>query len=633
MTELTEYRSFIAVSRYSKWLEKGKRRERWYETAQRYINALKKQADGKLPDELYEELYQSILNHQVLGSMRGLMTAGPALDRDPMAIFNCSYVAVDDVRVFDEALYILMLGCGLGFSVERQYINKLPEIPEELFPSDTVLSVIDSKLGWARSYKELISLLYSGSIPKWDLSKVRGEGTRLKTFGGRASGPDPLDRLFKFTIETFKHAAGRKLQSIECHDLMCKIGEIVVVGGVRRSALISLSNLTDERMRSAKNGQWWTQNPQRALANNSVAYTEKPDIGIFMNEWASLYESKSGERGIFNRQAAEKLIPERRKEDGYKDYGTNPCSEIILRSAGVCNLSTCVIRAEDTKETMREKVRLATILGTIQATYTNFRYVRPVWKRNAAEEALLGVSMTGIMDNHFMNTPSVELEEFLEELKDYSVEVNIEYAEKLGINPAMATTCIKPEGTSSQLTDTASGIHTRHSDYYIRTVRADNKDPLALFMADKGFPYEVDVMKPDDGFVFAFPIKSPDGCVTRDDRNALEQLELWKLYQLHWCEHKPSVTITVREEEWLQVGSWCYDNFDILSGVSFLPHSDHSYQQAPYQEISKEEYEVALAAMPVGINWEELDDYESQDNTVGSQTLSCTAGACEVVDL
>lgn len=539
---MDDYRKFIAISRYAKWLPNEQRRETWVETVDRYVKAMTTQADKlgyTIDAELADELKEAIVNHEVMPSMRGLMTAGLALDRDPMAIYNCSYIAVDHPRAFDEALYILMLGTGLGFSVERQHIARLPEIPEELYPTDTTIVVPDSKLGWAKSFRELISLLYTGHIPKWNLDKLRPAGERLKTFGGRSSGPVPLDNLFRFTVEVFKNAKGRKLRSIEAHDIMCKVGEIVVVGGVRRSALISLSNLTDERMRVAKSGQWWEDNKQRALANNSVAYTEKPDIGIFMKEWTSLYESKSGERGIFNREAANNLIPERRKELGYTDWGTNPCSEIVLRNNGLCNLTEVVVRAEDTKDTLMNKMRLATILGTIQASFTEFKYVRPIWKKNAEEEALLGVSLTGIMDNSFLNKPSEELAKFLNSLRDYSIGINQGIADKLGINPAMATTCIKPSGTVSQLVDSSSGIHTRHSEYYIRTVRADNKDPLAIFMEEQGFPCEPDVMKPETGLVFSFPIASPEGSLTRDSLSAIEQLEMWKFYQLNYTEHKP----------------------------------------------------------------------------------------------
>lgn len=630
---MNEYRNFIAISRYAKWLPDETRRETWSETVDRYIEAIKTKSG--LPSETITELKGAILNHEVMPSMRGLMTAGKALDRDPMAIYNCSYISVDHVRAFDEALYILLLGTGLGFSVERQYINQLPEVPEELYPSDTTIVVPDSKLGWSKSYRELISLLYAGNIPKWDLSKIRPAGKRLKTFGGRSSGAVPLDNLFKFTIETFVKAKNRKLRSIECHDIMCKIGDIVVVGGVRRSALISLSNLTDERMRVAKSGSWWEDNPQRALANNSVCYTEKPDIGIFMKEWSALHASKSGERGIFYRGAAEKLIPTRRKDMPQTDFGTNPCSEIILRSNQCCNLTEVVVRESDTKETLKKKVRIATILGTIQASYTDFKYVRPIWKKNAEEEALLGVSLTGVMDNKLMSGESSvdELKQTLSDLRDYSISVNKEYAGKLGINPATAITCNKPSGTVSQLVDSSSGIHARHSEYYIRTIRADNKDPLAVFMKDKGFPYEDDVMKPDNGCVFSFPIKSPENSVTRDDRTAIEQLELWKIYQLHWCEHKPSVTINVKEHEWLDVGAWCYRNFDILSGVSFLPFSEHSYQQAPYQECPKDEYTSFLAKMPKNVDWSELTKYELQDTTKGDKMLSCSSGSCEIATM
>ena len=629
---MDDYRKFIAISRYAKWLPEESRRESWTETVFRYMNAIDKQCNNlgyQLPNDTKEELKNAIVNHEVMPSMRGLMTAGEALDRDPMAIYNCSYIAVDHVRAFDEALYILMLGTGLGFSVERQYINQLPEIPDELYPTDTTIIVPDSKLGWAKSFRELISLLYAGHIPKWDLSRLRKAGERLKTFGGRSSGPVPLDNLFRFCVEIFSGSKGRKLRSIEVHDIMCKIGEIVVVGGVRRSALISLSNLTDERMRVAKSGQWWEANPQRALANNSVAYTEKPDVGIFMKEWTALYESKSGERGIFNRQAANNLIPERRKELGYTEWGTNPCSEIVLRNNGLCNLTEVVIRETDTVASLLHKVELASILGTIQASYTDFKYVRPIWRKNAEEEALLGVSLTGIMDSLLTSNPTKEL---LNKMRDASIKTNQEWADKLGIGRAMATTCVKPSGTVSQLVDSASGIHTRHSEYYIRTVRADNKDSLAIFMQDQGFPHEVDVMKPESGLVFSFPIKSPKGCITRNDISAIEQLELWKTYQLEWCEHKPSITVSVQEDEWFEVGAWCYKNFNILSGVSFLPHSDHNYQQAPYQECSKETYEELKKHMP-DVDWELFSTYEKEDNTTGTQTLSCTGSSCELVDL
>lgn len=634
----TEYQEFIHLSRYSRYLSEENRRETWEETVDRYMSFISSQTKKKgyqiLPSEA-SGIKDFILNLKAMPSMRTLMTAGVALERDNMASYNCSYLHIDSLRAFDEAMYVLMCGTGLGFSVERQFVNRLPEVAEEFHPTESVLMVRDSKIGWATAFKELLSMLWSGQIPKWDVSRVRAKGERLKTFGGRASGPEPLVDLFNFSINLLRGAAGRKLTSIECHDLMCKIADIVVVGGVRRSALISLSNLSDERMRHAKSGQWWVAEPQRALANNSVAYTEKPEVGTFMQEWLALYDSKSGERGIFNREAANFLIPERRKELGYTEWGSNPCNEVLLRSAQTCNLSEAVIRKEDTRESIKDKVVMAAILGTIQASVTDFRYVTARWKRNIEEEALLGVSLTGEMDNSLMNgSEGLDvLGKFLEEIKEVAVTTNKEWATKLGINPATAVTLVKPSGTVSQLVDSASGLHARHSPYYIRTVRADNKDPLAMFMKDRGFPCEEDVMKPGTGLVFSFPIKSPEGAITTTDRTAIEQLELWKTYQLHWCEHKPSVTINVMESEWFEVGAWCYNNFDILSGVSFLPYNEHSYQQAPYQEISEEEYNSFLKKMPDDVDWTSLRDYERGDTTAGSQTMACSGGVCEVVDL
>jgi len=566
-------------------------------------------------------------------SMRALMTAGEALKRDNTAGYNCSYVAVNRVRAFDEILYILMCGTGVGFSVERQYVEKLPTIAEAFTDSDTTIIVQDSKAGWAKAYKELVSLLIGGQIPKWDLSKVRPAGARLKTFGGRASGPKPLEDLFRFTCDTFKRAAGRKLTSIECHDIVCKIAEIVVVGGVRRSALISLSNLTDERMREAKTGAWWEANPQRALANNSVAYKEKPEIGVFMDEWVSLYKSKSGERGIFNRSAAQKTVAKLgdRRDPSY-EFGTNPCSEIILRDREFCNLTEVIVRADDTPETLKRKVQLAAILGTWQASLTYFPYLSSDWGKNCEEEALLGVSLTGILDNKMMRTQGEDLNALLETLKADAVATNKEWAKKIHINPAAAITCVKPSGTVSQLTDAASGIHPRHNEYYIRTVRADRKDPLCQMMIDLGFPVEPCVMKPDSVMVFSFPMKA-EGSITRNDISAIEHLELWLAYQRHWCEHKPSITITVREHEWMDVGAWVYRHFDEISGISFLPHSDHSYRQAPYQDCTKTAYTALAVEMPKNVDWSLLEKYEKEDKTTGTQTFACSGDKCEIVDL
>jgi len=625
----TDYQSFIHTSRYARWLENEGRRENWSETVGRYIdNVVINLVDNKIANEIRD----AILGQEVTPSMRAMMTAGKALERDNTAGYNCSYLPVDDPKSFDEAMFILLCGTGVGFSVERQFVSKLPEVPK-LFDSDTTVVVKDSKEGWAKAFRQVLALLWAGEIPKWDVSKVRPAGARLKIFGGRASGPAPLVELFNFAITTFKNAQGRKLSSIECHDLMCFIGQIVVVGGVRRSAMISLSNLSDDRMRHAKSGQWWETAAHRALANNSVSYTEKPDMETYMREWQALVESKSGERGVYNRQAAKNQAKKFGRRDPDHEFGTNPCSEIILRPYQFCNLTEVVVRATDTMEDLERKIRLATILGTIQSTYTKFPYLRKVWSTNTEEERLLGVSLTGIMDNPLMTLRNKELESTLEHLRGIAVSTNAEWADRLGIPVAAAITCIKPSGTVSQLVDSASGIHARHSPYYIRTVRGDNKDPLTKFMIDQGIPSEPCVMKGDTTTVFSFPVKSPPKSVTRNDMTAIEQLEMWLKYQRHFCEHKPSVTISVREEEWMEVGSFVYKYFDEMSGVSFLPHSEHTYQQAPYQEIDKDAYNMLLKSMPKRIDWAGLSEYEKDDNTVAMQTMACSGDVCEIVDL
>ena len=627
----TDYQTFIATSRYARWLDDKKRRENWGETVSRYMeNVVAKVTRDEI---VLDDIEQAILNLEVMPSMRSVMTAGPAADRDNTCMYNCSYLPVDDVKSFDEAMFILLCGTGVGFSVERQYVTKLPEVPDALFASFDTIVVHDSKEGWAKALRKLIALLYAGEIPAWDVSRLRPAGAKLKTFGGRASGPAPLVDLFKFVVATFKGAVGRKLNSIECHDIMCKIGDVVVVGGVRRSAMISLSNLSDDRMRYAKSGSWWESQGQRSLANNSVAYTEKPDALAFMREWTALVESGSGERGIFNRQAAKKQAAKNGRRDATHDFGTNPCSEIILRPYQFCNLTEVVVRATDTVDTLKEKVRLATILGTLQSTYTKFPYLRKIWAKNTEEERLLGVSLTGIMDNPLLTSKNAGLEATLDELKNVAIKTNAEWAERLGIPVSTAITCVKPSGTVSQLVDSASGIHARHSEYYIRTVRGDNKDPLTQFMKDQGIPNEPCAMKPEQTTVFSFPQKSPPNAVTRNDMTAVEQLEAWLVYQRHWCEHKPSVTISVRDSEWVQVGAFVYKHFDEMSGVSFLPHSDHTYQQAPYQDCTKQEYEEMLSFMPTNIDWAKLSDYESEDNTSGMQTLACSGDSCEIVDL
>ena len=633
----TEYQSFIHMSRYSRWLEEEGRRESWSETVNRLISFFKKHIDnnydGVIKKKEWNDLEEAILSLQVMPSMRALMTSGDALDRENVAGYNCSYIPIDSPRAFDEVLYILMNGTGVGFSVERQYADKLPTVPDVEFEhTEDVVSVVDSKEGWAKAFRDLISYLYTGRVPKIDVNKVRPAGKRLKTFGGRASGPQPLVDLFDFTILKFKSARGRKLSSMECHDIVCKTGEVVVVGGVRRSALISLSNLSDQRIRGAKMGEWWNENPQRALANNSVAYTEKPDPGIFMKEWLSLYESKSGERGMFNRASAQAKAAENGRRNPDWDFGTNPCSEIILRPNQFCNLTEVVCRSTDTMTTLVKKVKLATMLGTIQSTFTNFGYLRKRWQNNTEEERLLGVSLTGIMDCIELNTID-GLAPRLETLKKHAVDTNKALADKLGIPQSTAITCVKPSGTVSQLVDSASGIHARHNPYYIRTVRGDNKDPLTEFMKASGIPNEPDVMKPEHTTVFSFPMMSPKGSVCRTDMTAIEQLEIWKVYAQSWCEHKPSVTISVKEEEWVPVGAWCWENFEYLSGVSFLPFSDHTYQQAPYQDIDEKTYKKLAKAMPTNIDWNKLQDFEKEDNTKGSQELACTAGVCELVDI
>jgi len=632
----TDYQTFIATSRYARWLDNEGRRETWGETVERYIeNIVKPLLDDSNSNGHNAEIdliRHHMLSLQVMPSMRSMMTAGKASMRDNTCMYNCSYLPVDDPKSFDEAMFILLCGTGVGFSVERQFISKLPDVPT-LFDSDTTVVIKDSKEGWAKGLRQVLALLWAGEVPKWDVSRVRLAGARLKTFGGRASGPAPLIDLFMFAVNTFRGASGRKLSSVECHDLMCKIGEVVVVGGVRRSAMISLSNLSDDRMRHAKSGNWWENAPHRALANNSVSYSEKPDSIAFMREWISLMESGSGERGIFNREASVKQAAKNGRRESCYEFGTNPCSEIILRPNQFCNLSEVVIRATDGLEDIARKVRVATILGTIQSTFTHFPYLRKVWQTNTAAERLLGVSLTGIMDNTLMTMANNGLADTLEYLKDVAVSTNAEWADRLGIPVATAITCVKPSGTVSQLVDSASGIHARHSPYYIRTVRGDNKDPLTQFMIDQGIPSEADVMKPDQTTVFSFPMKSPDGAVHTADMTALEQLEMWLMYQRHWCEHKPSVTINVKSGEWLEVGAFVYKHFDEMSGVSFLPFSEHTYQQAPYQDCTNVEYLYMIAQSPDSIDWSKLSSYEQTDNTSGMQTMACTGDVCEMVDI
>ena len=634
------YENFIALSRYARWMPEENRRETWGETVDRYFSFMLNHLDKNysyVPDEkLIKDLKEAVYNRNVMPSMRAVMTAGAALDRDHVAGYNCSFVPVDSPRSFDETMYILMCGTGVGFSVEYKYVNKLPAVPESFEKSTTTIVVEDSKNGWAKSYRELLAMLWAGQIPSVDVSKLRPAGARLKTMGGRSSGPQPLINLFDFTIAKFKQAAGRQLKPIEAHDIMCKIGEVVVVGGVRRSAMISLSNINDIEMAAAKSGNWWENNSQRALSNNSVAYSRKPEMEQFIAEWKNLYDSKSGERGIYNVAAAQKQASRWGRRDPEIHYGTNPCSEIILRPYQFCNLSEVVIRENDTTKTVAEKVRLATILGTWQSTLTDFKYLRKVWKDNTEEERLLGVSITGQFGNKFFSGKEdlKKLSEALEGLRDYARDTNKSEAAKIGINESAAITCVKPSGTVSQLVGVSSGMHAWHSEYYIRTVRGDKKDPLSTFLKEVGIPVEDDFMKPNDTYVFSFPVKAPEGAITRDHLTAIDHLNTWLVYQRAWCEHKPSITVSVKEDEWMEVGAWVYKHFDEVSGISFLPHSDHSYKQAPYQEVTETEYLELLAKMPSSIRWEDLSFYETEDGTSGTQTLACTSdGNCEIVDI
>ena len=634
---MDQYQEYIHQSRYARWIPEEARRETWTDTVYRYVNFWVEK--GYINVDEQKRLMKAIYDLDVMPSMRAMATAGKALDRDNMAGFNCSYVAINHVRAFDEILYVLMCGTGVGFSVERQEVGQLPVISEDFHDTDTTIVVSDSKIGWAKAFRELISLLYTGQVPQWDMSKLRPAGAPLKTFGGRSSGPDPLNSLFKFTVELFRRGAGRKLSSIECHDLVCKTAEVVVVGGVRRSALISLSNLSDDRMRGAKNGQWWVDDGHRALANNSAVYTERPDFEVFLKEALSLHESKAGERGFFSRMASKNQAAKNGRRDADHSFGTNPCSEIILRSAQVCNLSEVVVRADDTLETLKEKVELATIMGTLQSTLTNFRYVRPIWKRNTEEERLLGVSMTGIMDHPVLSGatdkgtwfdhPNMsDLASVLETLRQVSVDTNKLWADKLGIEQSTAITCVKPSGTVSQLVDSASGIHARFSPYYVRRVRQDVKDPLTQLLIEQGVPFEADVTNPNN-MVFSFPQKAPEGALCTKDMNAMRQLELNAVYEDSWTEHKVSQTVYYSDDEFLGVMQWVWENLNKSSGVSFLPRTDHVYKQAPYEEITAEQYEELVKGLPT-IDWSKLSDYESEDMTEGAQTLACVAGQCEI---
>lgn len=635
---MDDYARFIHLSRYARWREEDNRRETWEETVERLVNYYETKVWPMLKEEdrtneihyQFDELAGAIEDMEVMPSMRAMMTAGAALDRCNVGAYNCAYLPVDSPRSFDEAMYILMCGTGVGYSVEEKYVSQLPRITEEFERTDTVIVVQDSKEGWAKSFRELITLLIAGRIPQWDVSRVRPAGARLVTFGGRASGPEPLVRLFEFTTDLFTRAAGRRLTALEAHDLMCMVADVVVVGGVRRSAMISLSDLGSEQMAKAKSGSWWEGHVHRQLANNSAVYNGKPTVGEFLKEWKHLYDSKSGERGVFNREASRNIVERLGKRDPNHEFGTNPCSEIILRPFQFCNLTEVVVRPEDGPDDLKRKVRLATILGTIQSTFTDFRYLRNIWRKNTEEERLLGVSLTGIADNReLFNWGWSSGRGILSELRELANEVNAEWADRLGIPRSAAITCVKPSGTVSQLVNSASGIHPRWAKYYLRTVRNDVKDPVSQFLIEAGVPYEPDQRNPS-ALVFSFPQKAPDSAVVRSDVDAVRFLDIWKMFQEEWCEHKPSVTISVAEDEWLPVAAWTYDNFDILSGVSFLPFDPREYPQAPYQTLTEEQYNEWLDKMPETIDWTRLKEYETEDRTTGSQELACVAGICEI---
>lgn len=644
-----DYQRLIHATRYARWLDDEGRRETWEETCRRYVDFWV--GRDQLKQSEADELYKDIVSMRSVPSMRAMWSAGPALEQHQMASYNCSYVALDHPRAFDEMLYILCCGTGVGFSCEDKFVSKLPEIAEDFHPTDTVIKVHDSKIGWAKAFKQLLAMLWQGEVPQWDVSAVRPAGARLKTFGGRASGPQPLVDLFVFATGMFTNAAGRRLTSIEAHDLACKVGDIVVVGGVRRSALISLSTPVDDYMREAKSGRWFETHPHRALANNSACYNHKPEFPLFLKEVQSLYTSFSGERGFFSREAAKKIAARNGRRDPNHDFGTNPCSEIILRSAGVCNLSEVIIREGDSLATLKKKVETATIFGTLQATLNDFRYVRSIWKKNT-EERLLGVSLTGIMDHKVMAglEGDEKLTKWLNELRDHAIEVNKKWARRLGIEQSAAITCVKPSGTVSQLCDTASGIHPRFSPYYVRTVRQDDKDPITDFLRPYSYN-EPAIGKEGNTTVFHFFQKAPEGAVCVEDVGAMEQLRLWKIYQDEWCEHKPSITVYYTPDEFMHVAAWMWDNFDSLSGISLLPYDGGTYQQAPYQQITKEQFEAGVveqrkliwdgtALVPddsivlpditreLPIDWSKL--VESEDVTVGAQTLACTGNACEL---
>jgi ribonucleoside-diphosphate reductase alpha chain len=638
MTVMSLYQQVIFKTRYARWVEEEGRRENWDETVKRYCDYfedhLKEKHSHKIPRKVLKEVYDSIYNLEVMPSMRTLMTSGKALESAEVANYNCAFLVVDAVRAFSEHMYVLMCGAGSGFSVERRFTEKLPEVPEELHPSDTTIIVADSRKGWCAAYNQYLNLLFAGNIAKVNVDKVRKEGTRLKTFGGYASGPGPLLDLFKHTEEIFRGAQGRQLRPIEVFSIMCYIAQIVVVGGVRRSATIALFDKDDIEMRTAKSGYWFND-PKRkhyAMANISAVFETKPAAAEFMDIWRDLVASKAGEPGILNRKAlwegAEAIGRATRYEDGSRiPYGVNPCSEIVLQPYSFCNLTGAAIRPEDTLEDIKKKVRVATIIGTWQATVTDFDYLRKVWQSNVEDERLLGVCLAGIMDHPVLSQTTEESARWENELRELAWEVNKSIAEDIGINTTASVTAIKPAGNSGELYDVASGIHPRYAPYYIRSIRQSNGDPMTEFLKATGIPHEVSVQNARDS-IFYFPVKSPEGAICAKDRTAIQQLEHWLHMKRNYATHTISATVYVREHEWIAVGAWVYDNFNEVTGLSFLPYDDHIYQQAPYTPCSAEDYEKARGKMPEEIDWSLLKHFEQSDSTTVSQEFACTGGSC-----
>lgn len=623
------YAEFIFYQMYSRWIDKLGRRETWIETVDRFMDFMKANMGDKLSIQEYRDIRLGILNQDICPSMRLFWSAGEPCRKSNVWAYNCSYIAPTKLQDFGEIMYILMCGAGLGFAVESENVQQLPQIKKQIGGKLKTHVVKDSKEGWADAFVLALNTWFSGKDIEFDYSKVRPAGARLKTAGGRASGPQPLINLMNFTKEKILAKQGRRLSNIDVHDIVCQIGLIVVAGGVRRSALISLSELEDVEMRDAKKGQFYLTQPQRSMSNNSAIYDDKPTAEQFLDEWTALIKSKSGERGIYNRGSLAKQVPPRRWETlkNQPQPGLNPCGEINLRSKQFCNLTSIVVRGNDTEESLRRKMELATILGTYQATLTNFGYLSKDWKKNCEEECLLGVSITGYYDSELVRNDQV-----LQMLRDVGVETNKKYAERFGINQSAAITCVKPHGNSSQMLDTASGMHPRYAPYYIRRVRVSRTDPMLKLAKDQGVPHFPEVGQTEDNattFVLEFPVKSPTNSVFKKEVSALELIKEWKRLKQNFTEHNPSVTISVGEDEWIKISNFIYENWDCVGGLSFLPRSNHVYKLSPYQEIDRDEYEKRIKVLGK-LDFAKLAYYEQQDNTIGAKELACVSGGCEI---